>query len=167
MDIKQFNLFQETIQYAIDEDKRARETGVRSHFDMGSWMIFGYNAQERGISLKRVTNVPELGHYATVEGLEMGSCGTAACLAGTAVLMHGADKFLVDVDDIEDTNGAAYVLTEDNERVSIPARAERLLGMKHDEAHELFHMTAHSMSQIVDYASGIAKRHGHQLEVMW
>lgn len=167
MDIKQFNLFQETVQYAIDEDKRQRETGLKSHFDMSSWFTFGYESQRRGVKFTPLLDVPGYETYSKVEGATLGSCGTAACLAGTAVLLNGSDVPIVDTTDISETDGAAWVLTEDRRAMSISQRAQDLLGLTSGEASRLFHMTNASIESIVVYCRELAKRYDHELEVMW
>jgi hypothetical protein len=160
MDVKQFNLFQQTMQYAADEDRRVEESEecVSSGFNMSHWLKItgiGYRA-------KVETVVAEGAKYNVLSTANAMSCGTACCVAGTAIMLNGSDQIIVE----DGSRSTGAVITEDGEVMSIAGRAAQLFGLDLNTAIGLFHMTENSFDEILERATSIAAREGHELVVV-
>lgn len=161
MDAKQADLLQRTLQFAIDEVKRATEAGEDSRFDMAEWMTIDQDFIPP--SRRRKINCQDVTIY---ENIEAGACGTSACLAGTATLLHGG----VGVARVTytDTSIANWVIDlKTDELKPIESHAAEILGLAQEDASALFHMTGHDLEEIVSYAIELAADEGHELEVIW
>lgn len=165
MDTKQFNLFQEVVQFAVDERRKPRH---KSRFKMSSWFEL---PERNGVTTKkaRETMIEKLdlsvpGYHDDWVALkqDVNFCGTTACLAGTALIMYGEDRFIFQ--DELDYDGD-YVLTKDGKVKEISDRAYEVLGFTGND-HELFYMTSQSIDEIVARATQIAAKHGHKLEII-
>jgi hypothetical protein len=171
MDEKQFDLFQRTVQFAVDE---FRANGTESGFDMGKWLSVDIDAPVKFTKVKLKDEDGDLDTWWVSKEITAGACGTAACLAGSAVLLHGGETFAAPmiwtlagtmVRD-EDTS---YVVTKDNRVIHVDDRAVELLGLSNDDASRLFYLDSHSdadMNNIVQVATEIASRYGHKLEII-
>jgi hypothetical protein len=154
MDLKQFNIFQEAIQWVVDEQRRRRAdkdiyemTGRLRHFQ-----------QEWGMGRVVAERLAAHPSYQMV-------CPTACCVAGNIVLING-DRFVVDSVLPEDSLVAVQsCVTDKGEIVDIDDRAIEVVGLDAVEAMNLF-SGGNSWRDIVHCATKIAKAHGHTLEVI-
>lgn len=158
MDVKQFDLFQRAVQYAIDESKQHS-----GRFDMSDWMSFPKHDQvELDFSRPAVGPGSYLEGYGVVTNIQ--SCGTAACLAGAGIMLHGGYGFVLGRGDTS-TN---WVFGEDDQKItSIMNAAIKEFGLDEEKDVHIFGMVSEPLEEIVDEAREIAARHGHELEVIW
>lgn len=168
MDVKQFNLLQTTMQFAQDELREAWAENRDSSFDMDDW--FDYTDEtllaDAFANKTKTTHVGRKGEALwALPTLAAGTCGTSACLAGTAVLLNGEDQVLV----MPQNSIVDLVLLKDGRTMAFQDRGRALLGLTHADADDLFFRSADTEEEwnaLVERATKIAARHGHTLELI-
>jgi hypothetical protein len=150
VDQKQFNIFQEAIQWVADEARHKAE-GERSH---GLKHLQAEWGMGRTVAERLVAHPS----YRVV-------CATACCVAGNIVLLNG-DRFVSDSALPADCTVAVQsCVTAEGDVMDIDDRAIELAGLSEGEAAMLFG-GANSWTDIVEMAIQIAKVHGFELEVI-
>lgn len=149
MDQKQFNVFEQGIQWVKDErDHPEQRTGVEHN--QGTWG-WGKVMSKLGITAKN-------SHQSWLP-----VCPSACCLAGNIVLIAG-DKFVIPEGYEGDCN-VDYCLTGEGEVENIAERAKDLAGLTDGEAQMLFE-GSNSADHIIDMATRIADRNGYELNLL-
>lgn len=154
MDLKQFELLQESVQWVVDEAKRKKEGRPiegRAHFQM-EWakgMLTGEQPKDH----------PYMEYV----------CPTACCLAGNGVLLAG-DRLVIAHNEL-DSNALGqrvvveHCLTAEGKLMEIDDRAQELFGLDENEALALFN--GRNIWQIIVHrAWTIAKKHGYDLVII-
>lgn len=149
MDQKQFNLFEQGIQWVKDEaDHPEQRSGPQHQQSTWGWgkvqKVFGIKAKNSA-----QTWVPV--------------CPSSCCLAGNIVLING-DKFVIPEGYEGDCN-VDYCLTVEGEVESISERARDLAGLTDGEAQSMFE-GSNSPDYIIEYAAVIADRNGYELNLL-
>lgn len=163
MDLKQFDLFQSAIQWAVDEDRRlnAEEVTAKTsplEHDQNLW-AFGTIDK----SIEPLTWEIDGGKFAYNV-----ICPSSGCVAGNIILTAGEQfvvpKFkgieLMDVPFMAET-----CWSPENGFHNIDDRAEELAGLDHSEAVDLFDGD-NDIDRIVDVAYQIAFNHGYTLKLV-
>jgi hypothetical protein len=155
MDIKQFAVFEQGVQWVVDEQTRRQEgeepNGIKH---VQSWWAAGERTNK---TIKRRFET-----YTVV-------CATACCLGGNFCLIAG-DEFVAGSMDIGLSSNphyvnARWVLTAEGDVRSVSARAAELTGITDAEASRLFDGD-NTPDNVIRYATEIAARYGHELQVM-
>jgi hypothetical protein len=149
MEQKQFDLFEQGIQWVKDErdhpEQRSGWQHVQSTWGWGKVMSkFGIKAKNSHQSWVPV-------------------CSSACCLAGNIVLTNG-DKFVVQEGFQGDVN-VDYCLTPEGEVENIAERAKDLAGLTDYEASTLFE-GSNSADFLIEYAATVAERNGYELNLL-
>jgi PAS domain-containing protein len=158
MDEKQFDLFQRTFQFAVDESRR--DDG--SAFDMSNWMVLKKSAH-------RVFDKTKIGAtmHRTMPMERVTQCGTVSCLAGTAVMFNGGDALIMsETGSGWSVSQGSAVLTKDGRVVDVDDRAQELFGITSREANSLFYATEASIDELVERGTKLAETYGHTLEII-
>jgi len=166
MDLKQFNLFQGAIQWAVDEDKRLNgltydtaKTSPLEH-DQQMWAFGKIDKSVEPLTW-------EIGSDFKCQYLAI--CPTTGCVAGNIVLTAGEQFVVPQFASIEMMPQvpfmAEYCWSPENGFQEIRLRAEDLAGLTHDEATDLFE-GANTLDKIVELAYKIADNHGYTLELV-
>jgi|SRR5262245_32908516 len=153
MDKKQFELFQEAVQWVLDE-KRASEKGRKHNRIWHKQKFWGQGE----VTDESVTQV---GTSLTMSVV----CPSAACLAGNVVLLHG-DRMvaLVNHGRPGDVVQADYCADDKDRVYMIGTRARQLLGITSEEA--AIFGGDHSRRLVIEMAKEIAENHGYKMELI-
>jgi len=167
MDTKQFNDFQQVIQWVVDEARRKEAEDLAAADDVllpPTDLVHNQNYWGYGkVTDTRIPIKPNSVFGKSVEEVQM-VCPTACCVAGHVVVRHG-DQMVAGVQITRDSVSADYCVDEDGRVHSIPDRAQDLLGISSSESSTLFDGD-NDADDVVDKAMDIADAYGYELTVI-
>lgn len=159
MDLKQFEMFQTTIQWVLDEKRITAAHGRHGLiWHRQSWWASGKVTDT--VVQARSSTIP----FTTSKQFKV-ICPSAACVAGNIVSAYG-DKLVVPEGAIEECTAIADYCIDDEGRLHlIGDRAAALAGLSTDEAARLF-APNNSRDYVIELATEIASNHGYELELV-
>lgn len=161
MDKKQFDLFQATIQWVLDEkritEKHGKHRGI--HHRQAWWAAGTITGKVLEVL---TTSVP----FTTSKQFRV-ICPSAACVAGNIVAMNG-DKLVIPEAPLvnsEEQVIADYCMDDKGHLYLIGDRAAAVAGLTGDEASALFSPN-NSRERVIEMATEIAAKYGYEMELV-